>query len=94
MRKRTKFKHFMYMLVALGMLLYAIPSISLNSGNGWVSLFSVVWVLFAFLVIAAHWHVILGVDDEKKKALDRVRQAKLQQWQLKWSEEAERSKSL
>lgn len=94
MRKRTKLKHSIYMLVALAMLLYAIPSISLSSGNGWVSLFSVVWMLFAFLVIAANWHMILGVDEEKKKALERVRQAKLQEWQSKFSEETERSESV
>ncbi|OAB32000.1 hypothetical protein PMSD_17785 [Paenibacillus macquariensis subsp. defensor] len=94
MRKRTKFKHFMFMLLALAMLIYAIPSISFKSGNGWITLFSVVWVAFSFLVIAAHWHVILGVDEEKKKALERVRQHKLEQWQLKLSEESERSAGL
>ncbi|OAB43245.1 hypothetical protein [Paenibacillus glacialis] len=94
MRKRTKFKHFMFMLIALGMLIYAIPSISFNNGNGWVSLFSVVWVAFSLLVIAAHWHVILGVDEEKKKALERVRLLKLQQWQLTLSEESERSNGM
>ncbi|MNO94656.1 hypothetical protein D3C76_862790 [compost metagenome] len=94
MKKRRKFTHFLYMLLALAMLIYAIPMISLNIENRWVSWFGVVWVLFAFLVIAAHWHVILGVEDEKKKALERTRQAKFQQWQLKRTEEMERSKSL
>lgn len=86
----------MFMLLALAMLIYAIPIISFDRGNGWISLFSVVWVSFAFLVIAAHWHVILGVDEEKKKALDRVRLLKLEQWQLKLklSDEVENSKSL
>jgi hypothetical protein len=86
--------HLLYMLLALAMLVYALPMVSFNSENVWISLFGVVWVLFAFLVIAAHWHVILGVDEEKKKALERIRHAKFEQWQMKWSEEPERSKSL
>ncbi|WP_438349610.1 hypothetical protein ACP8HI_02725 [Paenibacillus sp. FA6] len=94
MKKRRKFMHFLYMLLALAMLLYALPLITFNSGDVWVSVFGVVWGLFAFLVIGAHWHVILGVDEEKKKALERIRQAKFQQWQLKWSQESERSESV
>ena len=94
MKKRRKFVHVLYMLLALAMLLYALPMITFSSGDIWISVFGVVWVLFAFLVIAAHWHVILGVDEEKKKALERIRQAKFQQWQMKWSQETERSESL
>ncbi|ASA26194.1 hypothetical protein [Paenibacillus donghaensis] len=69
------------------MLLYALPRLSLENGPGWVFGFGVVWCLFAFLVIAAHLHFIIGVDEEKTKRLEAVRKAKLQQWQKKWSEE-------
>lgn len=94
MNKKGKFKNLLYMLLALGMLLYAIPNLSFSPGNGWVSVFGLVWVMFAFLVIGAHLHFILGVDEEKKKALDQVRAAKLAQWQLKWPEKSEKSKSV
>jgi len=87
MRKRNKFKHVVYLLVALSMLLYALPKLSLGSGSGFVFGFGIVWCAFAFMVIAAHLHFILGVDEEKSKRLEAVRKAKLENWQGKWNEE-------
>ncbi|WP_223068511.1 hypothetical protein [Paenibacillus caui] len=87
-------KHVLYMLTALGMLLYALPMISFDSGRGWVTLFGALWALFAFLVVGAHLHFLLGVDAEKKKQLERVRKAKLREWQMKWSKERKESRSL
>lgn len=87
MRKRNKFKHGVYLIIALAMLLYALPKLSLANGPSWVFGFGVVWSLFAFLVIAAHLHFIIGVDEEKSKRLEAVRKAKLEQWQSKWNEE-------
>ncbi|WP_238996735.1 hypothetical protein [Paenibacillus pinistramenti] len=89
-----KLKHAVYMLFALGMLLYALPMISFSSGSSWVSLFGAAWALFAFLVIGAHLHFILGVDTENKKQQEWIRQAKLREWQLKWSKERKTSRSL
>ncbi|MFD2413288.1 hypothetical protein [Paenibacillus rhizoplanae] len=87
MRKKSKFKHSVYLLVALAMLLYALPKLSFQNGSGWVLGFGIVWCVFAFLVIASHLHFIIGVDEEKQKRLDAVRKAKLAQWQGKWNEE-------
>ncbi len=91
MKKRNKFKHVIYMLVALSMLLYALPQLSFQNGPGWVFGFGVVWCIFAFLVIAAHLHFIIGVDEEKHKQLEAVRRHKLEQWQGKWNEESARA---
>lgn len=87
MKKRNKFKHVVYLLIALAMLLYALPQLSLSQGLSWANAFGAVWCLFAFLVIAAHLHFIIGVDEEKAKRLDEVRKAKLSHWQMKWEEE-------
>lgn len=87
MKKRNKFKHGIYLLLALGMLLYALPKLSLAGGPGWVFWFGVAWCVFAFLVIAAHLHFIIGVDEEKHKRLEAVRKEKLNQWPGKWYEE-------
>ena len=87
MRKRNKFKHVVYLLVALAMLMYALPKLSLESGSGFVFGFGIAWCAFAFMVIAAHLHFILGVDEEKTKRLEAVRKAKLESWQSKWNEE-------
>ncbi|WP_054957039.1 hypothetical protein [Paenibacillus dakarensis] len=90
MKKRNKIKHFIYLLIALGMLLYALPSISFAGGFSWVSLFGAVWAGFALLVIASHLHILIGVDDAKQRALDEIRKQKMNQWQLKWPEEQRR----
>lgn len=87
MRKRNKFKHVVYLLTALAMLLYALPKLSFQDGPGWVFGFGVVWCVFAFLVIAAHLHFIIGVDEEKEKRLAAVRKVKLEKWQNQWNEE-------
>lgn len=87
MRRRNKFKHVLYMVFALAMLLYALPRLS-PDGPAPVFWFGAVWSAFAFLVIAAHLHFIIGVDEEKSKRLEAVRKAKLEMWQDKWNEEA------
>ncbi|WP_379135866.1 hypothetical protein [Paenibacillus sp. sgz500958] len=85
MKKRNKFKHVIYLLIALGMLLYALPKLS-PGGSGVVFAFGAAWCVFAFFVIAAHLHFIIGVDEEKSKRLEAVRKAKLNQWQGKWQD--------
>lgn len=86
-RKKSKLKHTIYLIAALGMLVYALPSISFKGGFTWTALFGAVWAGFALLVIAAHMHILIGVDEGKQKALDEIKKEKMRQWQLKWPEE-------
>ncbi|WP_283657993.1 hypothetical protein [Paenibacillus sp. RC343] len=76
------------------MVLTALPRISLTGGLNWVNGFGIVWVLFALLVIGANLHFLLGVDEEKRKTLERVRRAKMKQWQMKWDKEADKGSTL
>lgn len=55
-KKPNKWKHVVYLILALAMLVYALPLISFDPGAGWVSLFGAVWAGFTFLVIGAHLH--------------------------------------
>lgn len=89
-----KWKHGLYTLIALAMVLVALPCISLAGGLNWVNGFGMVWVLFALLVIGANLHFLLGVDEEKRKTLERVRRAKMQQWQMKWDNKADKGNML
>ncbi|AET59972.1 MULTISPECIES: hypothetical protein [Paenibacillus] len=89
-----KWKHGLYTLIALAMVLTALPRISLTGGLNWVNGFGIVWVLFALLVIGANLHFLLGVDEEKRKTLERVRRAKMKQWQMKWDKEADKGSTL
>ncbi|MFD3257884.1 hypothetical protein ACE3MQ_04645 [Paenibacillus lentus] len=82
-KKRSKWKHAVYLILALGMLIYALPLISFNPDTGWLSLFGIVWAAFAFMIVGAHLHFLLGVNEEKQRALEAVRRAKLREWQGK-----------
>lgn len=93
-KKKNKFKHVLYLILALGMLIYALPMISFEPGGGFVSVFGAVWAVFAFLVIGAHLHFLLGVNEEKQRALDAVRRAKLREWQTKWPGDGKQGQGL
>ncbi|MBY9080360.1 hypothetical protein KIH86_01865 [Paenibacillus sp. HN-1] len=82
MRTRNKWKHSLYMLLALAMLLYELPRLRVD-GPAPVFWFGLIWAAYAFLVIAAHLHFIIGVDEEKSKQLEAVRKAKLARWEEK-----------
>ncbi|WP_433943873.1 hypothetical protein [Paenibacillus sp. SN-8-1] len=94
MMRQSKWKNIMYLLIALAMLIYALPMISFKPGAGLVSVFGMVWAAFAFLVIGAHLYFLLGVDAEKQRALDQIRKAKLMEWQRKWTREKEEGQGL
>ncbi|CAI6022028.1 hypothetical protein [Paenibacillus xylanexedens] len=93
-KRLKKTKHVIYLLIALSMLVIALPRISFAGGMDWVNIFGIVWVLFSLLIVGAHLHFILGVDEEKKRALEAVRRAKLRQWEMKLLDKQERSKSV
>ena len=93
-KRLKKTKHVIYLLIALSMLVIALPRISFAGGMDWVNVFGIVWVLFSLLIVGAHLHFILGVDEEKKRALEAVRRAKLRQWEMKLLDKQERSKSV
>ncbi|WP_308722109.1 hypothetical protein [Paenibacillus polysaccharolyticus] len=94
MKRLKKTKHVIYLLIALSMLVIALPRISFAGGMDWVNIFGIVWVLFSLLIVGAHLHFILGVDEEKKRALEAVRRAKLRQWEMKLLDKQEHSESV
>ncbi|HEY4389983.1 MAG TPA: hypothetical protein VGN02_01395 [Paenibacillus sp.] len=93
-KKKSKWKHAMYLILALAMLVYAIPLIKFQPGGDLVSWFGIVWAAFALLVIGAHLHFLLGVNEEKQRALDAARRAKLSEWQNKWGVEERQNHSM
>jgi len=69
-----------YMGLALGMLFYAVPRLDLSAGLELPTIFGIGWVLFALTIIAAHLHEILGVEEETKREMAKVKHMK--RWQL------------
>jgi len=78
-------KHGLYLVAALGMIVYALPR--LEMGQEWTSatVFGVMWIAMMLLVVAAQLHELLGVNESKRKELERVRLYKRRQVQ-RWVE--------
>lgn len=72
-------KNVMYMSLALGMLFYAVPRLEMGQGFTVPTVFSIVWIAFALIIIAAHLHEILGVDEETRNELSRI--DRMKKWQ-------------
>ncbi|MDF2813958.1 MAG: hypothetical protein K0Q81_158 [Paenibacillus sp.] len=66
-------KNVCYLSLALGMLIYAVPRLTIGEGLTLPTVFGVVWILFALTIIAAHLHRIIGVDEAKEEELKQVR---------------------
>lgn len=66
--------------LALGMLVYAVPRIDIGGGMTAETVFGVVWMAFALMIVASHLHELLGVDEETKRELAKVRRMK--RWQM------------
>jgi hypothetical protein len=75
----SSIRSILYVGIALGMLFYAVPRLSIGQGWTWPTLFSVAWILFALFVIAAHLHAILRVDAAAERKLRLVRMARRRQ---------------
>lgn len=73
-------KNIICMSFALGMLIYAVPQLHIGGGLTLPTMFGIVWICFALLVVAAHLHEILGVDEEERRELNRVKY--MRKWQL------------
>ena len=79
MKTLKDWKNVIYMSVAMGMLIYAAPRLEVGQGATLPTIFGIVWIAFALLIVAAHLHRILGVDEETRQELARVR--KHSRWQ-------------
>lgn len=66
-------KNIIGLSVATGMLIFAVPR--LQVGEGWTAptLFAICWLSVTLLIIAAHLHEIIGVDEEKKRELEQLK---------------------
>jgi nitric oxide reductase large subunit len=74
-----KHKHMTYALLALGMLLFALPRLDAIGEFTAASIFAAVWVGFAVLAIAANLYRVLGVDEVTAAELEQIR--KVKRWQ-------------
>lgn len=73
-------KNLIYMSIAVGMLIYAVPQLEIGQGLTLPTVFGIVWIGMALLIIASHLHQLIGVDEETKKELVRIK--KYKKWRM------------
>ncbi|MFE5318806.1 hypothetical protein ACFQ88_08860 [Paenibacillus sp. NPDC056579] len=73
-------KHVIYLGLALAMLFYAVPRLDLHAESMLQTVFGIVWIVFSLVVIAAHLHELIGVDEESKQEMAKIK--KMKKWQL------------
>lgn len=66
-------------VVVLAMLLIALPTIPLREGWSLASIFGIVWAAFAILIIGAHLHRLLRVNEETEARMRKVKAEKYRQ---------------
>jgi len=66
--------------IILGMLIYAVPQLRIGEGFTLPTIFAVLWLAFALILVAAHLYDVIGVDEagrEHKRQIGRMRR-----WQV------------
>lgn len=85
---KDKRRHVLYLLAALAMLVYGLPRLELGAPWTGTSIFAVVWIGLALLVVAAHLGAILFIDEAKSQELRRIKQAKRRAWERRLQQAA------
>ncbi|OYD08429.1 hypothetical protein [Paludifilum halophilum] len=70
-------KHGIALVVALTLLIFAVPRLPMTWEVDLATGFSVAWLIFAYLVISANWRMVLQVDRERRV---RDEQARRRRW--------------
>jgi hypothetical protein len=66
--------NFIYLIVAAGMLIYAVPQLRVGHGLKIETIFAVAWLGLALTVIASHLYVLLRVDQEAGVEIKAIKQ--------------------
>lgn len=88
-KKRTV----LYFVLAVGMLIYALPRLSI--GQGWTeeTIFSAAWIGMALLIIAALLYELFGVDEKAEEDLKAIRRYRYWRLQQKIIEQSQRNRA-
>lgn len=71
-----RYQPIIYFSAALGLLLYAVPQLDIGSGLTAANVFAISWTGMILLIAAAHLYQWLGVNEETRQELARIRKYK------------------
>lgn len=73
-------KNIAYLSIAAGMIVYAVPRLDMGQGMTPPTIFGIVWLAMALLIVASHLHQLMGVEEETKQELERIK--KYRRWKI------------
>lgn len=89
--KKAKWPNAVYLAVAAGMVLYALPYAGQAGEGASAGLFWYAWLAFAVLIAAANANVLL-MSEAKRTELLRIKRAKMQRLERKLEQRLARTK--
>lgn len=84
-------KSLFYLIIVLAVVFYALPIIPISSQQLLDKIFSILWIVFALLIIGAHLNILLDLDEKKRKEIDRLERYKLWEKEQRVLKSQERS---
>jgi len=90
-------KYGIVLVLALGMLLMAVPRLPVALEADADSVFALSWLVFALLVIAANWQMVLLADEERERREEwerRLRWLEAQRKQKRFESETRQKRRL
>lgn len=74
--RNGKGKHLVYLIVALGMLFFAMMKLEQGGSGEGYRLFWYTWLAFSAVIVAANVNWLLFVSEEKRKQLAQIKHAR------------------
>ncbi|WP_127531146.1 hypothetical protein [Paenibacillus kobensis] len=83
-----KFRHVLYLAVALAMVLYALPRIEFEQSWTFVTVFGVVWLALALVIISAQLYMLFGVNEAARRQLAQIKRERRASWERRLQQPA------
>jgi len=84
----NKFRHVLYLAVALAMVLYALPRMEFERSWTLVTVFGVAWLAFALVIISAQLYMLFGVNEAKRRQLAQIKRERRAAWERRLQQSA------
>lgn len=72
-------RSFFYLIITLASVFYALPLIPFSSNDLVARLFSIVWIIFALLLIGVHLNILIDIDF--KRRIDFIKLEEYRNWE-------------
>lgn len=67
------FQKLIYLTISLSVIFYALPNLDFFSSNLYEQIFSIVWTLFAIVILGSHLQQLININEDRRRKLFRVK---------------------